>query len=75
MSIVVDGDDQLSYRLPLFATKNKSERGRAMKVRLVAMLKHVVYIRLQIFTMTEEQTGANHIVQAIHRTTKDLKME
>ena len=67
-SIIVDGADQSAYGLPHFTTKPKSQRGHSMKVKLIGLLEHRVLNRLTLFTMTEEHsTGANHVVEVIHR--------
>ena len=68
LSFIVDGADQSAYGLPRFETTTKGERGHAMKVRLIGVLRHAVPNQLHLFTMTEEfPTGANHIIEAIHR--------
>ena len=67
-SIIVDGADQSAFGLPHFTSSTKGQRGHAMKVKLVGLLEHGIQNMLYLFTMTEEmQTGANHIVEAIHR--------
>lgn len=67
-SIIVDGADQSAFGLPHFTTTTKSQRGHALKVKLVGLLEHNIENRLFLFTMTEEhQTGANHIVESVHR--------
>lgn len=67
-SIIVDGADQSAFGLPHFITTTKQVRGHAMKVKLVGLLEHGKPNKLRLLTMTEEhETGANHIVEAIHR--------
>ena len=68
LSIIVDGADQSAFGLPHFTTKNKSQRGHALKVKLIGIIDHQVEKQLTLMTMTEEHaTGANHIVEVIHR--------
>lgn len=67
-SIIIDGADQSAFGIPHFATTTKTQRGHALKVKLVGLLEHNVENSLFLFTMTEEhETGANHIIEAIHR--------
>ncbi len=67
-SVIVDGADQSAFGLPHFTSSTKSQRGQAMKVKLVGVLEHSIENALTLHTMTEEHaTGANHIVEAIHR--------
>lgn len=67
-SIIVDGADQSAFGLPHFTTATKNQRGHSLKVKLVGLLAHDVQNHLMLFTMTEEHaTGANHIVESIHR--------
>ncbi len=48
--------------------KTKDDRGHALKVRLIGLLEHNQLNKLRLFTLTEEYpTGANHVVEAIHR--------
>ena len=68
LSIVVDGADQTAYNLPHFVTKIKGSRGDGMKVHLIGLLQHRNVNKLNLFTMTaNHQTGANHIIECIHR--------
>ncbi len=68
LSIIVDGADQSAFGLPHFMVKTKDDRGHSLKVRLIGLLGHYQENRLRLFTLTEEYpTGANHIVEAIHR--------
>ena len=41
-SIIVDGADQSAFGLPHFTTKPKSNRGHALKVKLIGLLEHKV---------------------------------
>lgn len=67
-SVIVDGADQSAFGLPHFMVKTKSERGHAMKVRLIGLLEHGRENILRLFTLTEEhETGANHVVETVHR--------
>lgn len=67
-SIIIDGADQSAFGLPHFTTTPKSQRGHAMKVKLVGLLEHRLQNRLSLATMTQEhQTGANHVIEMVHR--------
>ena len=67
-SLIVDGADQSAFGLPHFTTKPKSQRGHALKVKLIGLFEHLIENRLTLFTMTEEiETGANHVIEVIHR--------
>ncbi len=67
-SIIVDGADQSAFGIPHFITKTKEQKGISLKVKVIGLLEHDVENRLMIFTMTEDhETGANHIVESIHR--------
>lgn len=67
-SIIVDGADQSAFGLPHFTTSHKSQRGHALKVKLVGLLEHRLANKLYLYTMTQEhQTGANHVVEVLHR--------
>ena len=67
-SIIVDGADQSAFGLPHFTTTPKSQRGHAMKVKLIGLLEHRIENRLTLLTMTEEHaTGANHVIEVVHR--------
>ena len=47
-----------------------------MKVKLVGLLEHRIQNRLNLLTMTEEHsTGANHVVEAIHRFLNKKRLE
>ena len=49
-------------------TSVKSQRGHAMKVKLVGLLEHQLPNVLLIHTMKHElKTGANHVVEVLHR--------
>lgn len=68
-SIIIDGADQSAFGLPHFTVNTKATIGRAMKAKLVGVLEHGVSQHLSLFTMTAEfETGANHIIEALHRT-------
>ncbi len=67
-SIIIDGADQAAYGLPHFIYGTKNLRGDAMKVRLIGIKEHLASPNVLLFLMTEEhETGANHIVEALHR--------
>lgn len=67
-SVIIDGADQSAFGLPHFTTHPKSQRGHAMKVKLVGLLEHRLINRLTLLTMTQEhQTGSNHVIEALHR--------
>ncbi len=54
--------------MPHFISKTKGQKGESLKVKLVGLLEHAVENKLFLLTMTEEhKTGANHIVEAVHR--------
>ena len=72
LSIIVDGADQSAFGLPHFMIKTKDDRGHSLKVRLIGLLEHNQQNKLRLFTLTEEfPTGANHVVEAIHRFLSD----
>ncbi len=74
-SLIIDGADQTAFGLPHFSSTTKAERGHAIKVKLVGMLEHACENRLRLLTMTEEhQTGANHIVESLHRFLMDRSL-
>ncbi len=76
LSVVIDGADQSAYSLPHFVTKVKDVRGQGLKVHLIGVLQHLSMNRLRLFTMTEDhQTGANHIVECVHRFVNDVARE
>lgn len=67
-SIIIDGADQSAFGIPHFTTKPKSQRGHAMKVKLIGLLEHKIQNKLTLYTMTEEHsTGANHVIEVLHR--------
>ncbi len=71
-SLIVDGADQKAYGLPHFITSTKSQRGEALKVKLIGLLEHGLENKLRLLTMTEEhKTGANHVIEAVHRFLMD----
>ncbi len=64
----MDGADQRAYGLPHFITKTKEQKGLTLQVKVIGLLEHGVRNWLHLYTMTEEhETGANHIVESIHR--------
>ena len=74
-SLIIDGADQTAFGLPHFSSHTKSERGHSLKVKLVGMLEHAIENKLRLLTMTEEhQTGANHIVESLHRFLMDRSL-
>ncbi len=74
-SIIVDGADQTAFGLPHFVTSTKGQKGHSLKVKLVGVLEHAVENRLRLLTMSEEhETGANHIVEAVHRFLMDRSL-
>lgn len=73
ISLIIDGADQSAFGLPHFTTKVKSERGHSLKVKLVGVLQHAIKNKLRLYTLTEEhKTGANHIIEALHRSLMDI---
>lgn len=59
-SIMIDGSDPFFLRLPDFVTQTIYLRGKAMKKKLVGLLKHGKPNSPNVFIMTEEQKpGAN----------------
>ena len=67
-SVILDGADQTAFGIPHKTTTPKSQRGHALKVKLVGLLEHKLEPQLLLYTMTQEhQTGANHIVEVLHR--------
>ena len=68
-SLIVDGADQSSYGLPHFIVNTKAVVGHSLKVKLIGVLEHGVQKHLSLYTMTAEfESGANHIIEALHRT-------
>ena len=68
ISLVVDGADQSSYGLPHFIRKSKEDRGHKIAVKLVGVLMHGVENELFLFSMVEAfETGANHVIESLHR--------
>ena len=75
-SIIIDGADQSAFGLPHFTTTPKIQRGHAMKLKLIGLLEHAIQNKLTFLTMTEEHaTGANHVIEAIHRFLKSKRLE
>lgn len=63
-AILVDGADHSASVIPHFPTLDKSEHGRAMKVRCIWLLNLGSKKQIHLFSTTEEhQTGANSIVE------------
>lgn len=76
LSFVIDGADQSAYTLPHFVTKTKDSRGNGLKVHLIGVLQHLSINKLSLYTMTENhKTGANHIVECVHRFINDAARE
>lgn len=68
-SFIIDGADQTAYGLPHFVFSTKSDKGHKLKVKCVGVLEHLSPKKRFFFTMTEEHnTGANHVIEALHRT-------
>ena len=75
-SIIIDGADESAFGLPHFTTTPKSQRGHALKVKLVGLLHHKIDNKLYLYTMTQEhQTGANHIIETLHRFLNSKRAE
>ena len=75
-SIIIDGADQSAFGLPHFTTTPKSQRGHAMKVKLIGLLEHAIQNKLTFLTMTEDHaTGANHVIEVIHRFLTSKRLE
>ena len=69
LSLILDGADQKSYGLPHFVFPTKEDKGHKMKTKIVGVLEHGVKKLLTLYTLTEEfESGANHIIEALHRT-------
>lgn len=67
-SLIIDGADEAAFGLPHLTTISKGAKGHTMKVKLVGQLEHKPKNCLTLLTMTQEhQTGANHIVEVLHR--------
>lgn len=67
-SIIVDGTDRSAFGLPRFKTSTKSQREKAMNVKLIGILKPKNNNNLYLFTMTEEhETAVSHNDDAAHR--------
>ena len=76
MSIVVDGADQKAFGLPHVLENSKSDRGHKLKVKCVGCLQHASTNKLRLYIMTDELlTGANHIIEVVHRSLGDHKIE
>jgi len=69
MSLIIDGADQKAFDLPHFVNGWKDVRGQGMKVRLIGVKEHSEPDVISLYLMTEEfETGANHIIEALHRS-------
>lgn len=69
MSVIIDGADQKAFDLPHFVHTWKDVTGHGMKVRLIGVKEHTTPDKIDLYLMTEEyETGANHIVEVLHRT-------
>ena len=67
-SFIIDGADQKSYGIPHFTFSTKSDKGHKMKIKCVGVLEHLIEKKVSLFPMTEEfATGANHVIEALHR--------
>lgn len=68
LSLIVDGADQKSYGLPHFVFSTKEDKGHKLKMNIVGVLEHGMRKHLTLYTLTEEfESGANHIIEALHR--------
>ncbi len=67
-SFIIDGADQSAYGLPHLVHNTKAMRGEKLKVRLIGVKEHLVVPNIFFYLMTEEfDTGANHVIEAVHR--------
>lgn len=65
---ILDGADQSGFGWPHSVTKSKNERGHALRIRLIGLLKHRKPSNVYLFFVTEEHTtGVSHIIETIHR--------
>lgn len=56
----------------MFSTKE--DKGHKMKMKIVGVLQHGIRKQLKLFTLTEEfESGANHIIEALHRVIGSIK--
>ena len=77
-SLIIDGAGQCKFGVPHFVEQSKSDKGHKIKVKLVAGLEHLQNDRkrLNVFAMTEEfATGADHIIETLHRILQGRKEE
>lgn len=73
--IIIDGADHSAFGQPHLVTNPKDGRERSLKVKLVGMLQHGRPDKLLSLTMTKgHETGAIHIVEALHRYLKNRKI-
>lgn len=67
-STIIDGVDQSTFAIFYIVTKTTYIKGKAMKFRLIKVLEHHKANILHLFTMGgEHETGANHVVETLHR--------
>lgn len=62
--------------MPHFLFNNNQTKENSLKVKLIGVLEQGPVKYLSLFTMTHEyETGANHVLEAVHRTlmSKDEK--
>lgn len=72
MSLAFYGADKTKFPMPHFITNIKDERGHGLTVHLIGLLVHATASQLRLFIMTyDHATGANHIIEAIHRLVDD----
>lgn len=68
-SLIVDGADRSSFGLPHFLHNTKATTRHSLKGKVMGVLQHAAVKNLSLYTMTEEfETGANHVIEAVHRT-------
>jgi len=71
--LIIDGADQSAFGLPHFFLSSKTEREHSLKVKIVGVIDHGASNRSTLFLITEEfETGANHVIEALHRTLCDI---
>lgn len=76
-SIIIDGASQSAYGLPHWPYETKAtQRGHKIGVHLTGILEHASPNNLTLLTMTDEhKTGANHVIEALHRWISRKEME
>jgi len=68
--------DQSAFGLPYFTYSTKETKGHSLKVKLICVLEHAPVKNLCLHTMTEEyESGANHVIEALHRTIMEKSMK